>query len=158
VPIPRPAGWAEWKDDSSFWVTFSPDGRWLIASMYSDNDINPGHYFFRVPDWKLEKIIPTPKTTPDAGCVFSADGSLMALAISRRRVRLIDTVSGKTIAHLSTLTEAGPRPLVFSPDGTRLVASTVHGSVLIWDLRRIREQLEPLGLAGDWPPNLGLKN
>ena len=41
-----------------------------------------------------------------------------------------------------------PTPLAFSPDGTKLVAATDEKTVLVWNLRRIRGQLTPLGL--DW--------
>ena len=39
-------------------------------------------------------------------------------------------------------------PLAFSPDSTKLVAGTTQRTALVWDLRRIRDQLVSRGL--DW--------
>src|SRR5208337_4252025 len=43
-------------------------------------------------------------------------------------------------------------PLAFSPDGTKLVAATRQKTALMWDLRRIRDQVAPMGLDWDAPP------
>jgi serine/threonine protein kinase/WD40 repeat protein len=154
--LPRPP---EWQTTVSTFVSFTPDGGWLIASTYADNEVNQGYYFFSVPDWKLKKIVPATGGLPNAGpAVFSADGKVTALHVSRHQIRLLDSASGRTIAHLSTLADDCPRPLAFSPDGSRLVASTIHDTVLVWDLTRLRTELDKLGLADDWPPHLGSAN
>ena len=61
---------------------------------------------------------------------------------------LADAATGRELARLTTLQPVTPTPLAFSPDGTKLVASTNQKTALVWDLRRIRDQLAPMGL--DW--------
>ena len=76
---------------------------------------------------------------------FTGDGRLMALGIAPDQVLLADAATGRELARLTTLQPVAPTPLVFSPDGTKLVASTNQKTVLMWDLRRIRDQLEADG-------------
>ena len=76
----------------------------------------------------------------------------MALGIAPDQVLLADAATGRELARLTTLQPVTPTPLAFSPDGTKLVASTNQKTALVWDLRRIRDQLAPLGLDWDAPP------
>ncbi len=76
----------------------------------------------------------------------------MALGIAPDQVLLADAATGRELARLTTLQPVTPTPLAFSPDGTKLVASTNQKTVLVWDLRRIRDQLAPMGLDWDAPP------
>jgi hypothetical protein len=65
---------------------------------------------------------------------------------------LAETATARTFAHLSTLQPLGATPLALSPDGTRLIAATNRQTALIWDLRRIRQQLGAMDLDWDQPP------
>ncbi len=84
--------------------------------------------------------------------MFTGDGRLMALGIAPDQVLLADAATGRELARLTTLQSVTPTPLAFSPDGTKLVAATRQKTVLVWDLRRIRDQLAPMGLDWDAPP------
>jgi tetratricopeptide (TPR) repeat protein len=84
--------------------------------------------------------------------VFTADGRLMALGIAPDQVRLAEAATGRELARLTTLQPIIPTPLVFSPDGTKLIAGTTLKTALVWDLRRIRDQLAPMGLDWEAPP------
>ncbi len=84
---------------------------------------------------------------------FSGDGRLMALGIAPDQVLLADAATGRELARLTTLRSVNPAPLVFSPDGTKLIASTNQKTVLVWDLRQIRDRLKERGLEWDVPPN-----
>ncbi len=88
----------------------------------------------------------------DHAPAFTADGRLMALGIAPDQVLLAEAATGRELARLTTLQPVTPTPLVFSPDGTKLVARTNQKTVLVWDLRRIRDQLAPMGLDWDAPP------
>ena len=83
---------------------------------------------------------------------FTGDGRLMALGIAPDQVLLADAATGRELARLTTLQPVTPTPLAFSPDGTKLVAATRQMTALMWDLRRIRDQLAPMGLDWDAPP------
>jgi tetratricopeptide (TPR) repeat protein len=84
--------------------------------------------------------------------VFSPDGRLIALSVSPQQVRLAETGTGRTIANLSTLQPLAATPLAFSLDGTWLIARTEQKTALIWNLRRIRQRLQKMGLDWDQPP------
>ena len=76
----------------------------------------------------------------------------MAVGIAPDQILLADAATGRGLARLTTLQPVFATPLVFTPDGTKLIARTDQKTVLVWDLRRIREQLAPLGLDWNAPP------
>ena len=78
------------------------------------------------------------------GMSFSPDGRLLGVG----GPTLIDVSIGRQLA---TLDEAGQVPVVFSRDGTQLVDALAGGSVHVWDLRLLREQLSAMGLDWDIP-------
>jgi len=137
---------------TSFFIGFSPNRRWLVSSTHPD--AGPGFYhFWRVGTWEPGLRIDEERNGiawhPPA---FTGDGRLMALGVAPDQVLLADAASGRELARLTTLQPVTPAPLVFSPDGTKLIASTNQKTVLVWDLRQIRDQLAPLGLDWDAPP------
>ena len=137
--------------DTKFFIGFSPDGRWLVSCTHSD----AGQVFTTSGAWgrgswvfgSTRSAMGAPGTP-----AFTGDGRLMALGIAPDQVLLADAATGRELARLTTLQPVTPTPLVFSPDGTKLVASTNQKTVLVWDLRRIRDQLAPMGLDWDAPP------
>jgi WD40 repeat protein len=137
-----------------FFVAFSPDGRWLVSC--TQNQEVSGYYFWRVGSWQQERVIPFKEAVSRfAPPVFSRDGRLMALSISPQQILLADPATGRTIAHLSSLQPIEATPLAFSPDGTRLAAATNQKTVLLWDLRAVRQELADRGLDWDrsaYPP------
>ena len=136
--------------DNGFCVAVSPDGRWLVSC--TSNPSAPGYYFWEVGTWKRGPFVSKPESSALAAPVFTSNGRLVALSVSLYQVRLAETATGRTIAHLSTLQPFGATPLAFSPDGTKLIASTNRKTALLWDLRRIREQLRTIDLDWDQPP------
>jgi tetratricopeptide (TPR) repeat protein len=76
----------------------------------------------------------------------------MALSLSPQQILLADAATGRPIAHLSTLQPLSATPLAFSADGTRLAAFTNQRSVLLMDLRAIRQELAKMKLDWDQPP------
>ncbi|MGO9465537.1 MAG: protein kinase domain-containing protein [Isosphaeraceae bacterium] len=135
---------------ASFFVGFSPDGRWLISSTSSVSDRQ--YHFWHTGTWELGRRIDTGHRGAWFRPVFTGDGRLMALGIAADQVLLADAATGREVVRLTTLQPVGPTPLAFSPDGTKLAASTAQKTVLVWDLRRIRDHLVPLGLDWDAPP------
>ncbi len=136
--------------DAIFSIRFSPDGRWLVSSTMSASS---AFHFWRVGTWGLDlRIVKERLGGADYPPAFASDGRLMALGIAPDQVLLADAATGRELARLTTLQPVTPTPLVFSPDGTKLVARTNQKTALIWDLRRIRDQLRPMGLDWDAPP------
>jgi serine/threonine protein kinase/WD40 repeat protein/tetratricopeptide (TPR) repeat protein len=133
-------------------VGFSPDGQWLVSDSTSGR--GPWWYhFWRVGTWEPSHRIDQER---DGNTLqqpaFTRDGRLMAVGIAPDQVLLAEVATGRELARLTTQQPVTPAPLVFSPDGTKLVASTRRKTVLVWDLRRIRDQLIPMGLDWDAPP------
>ena len=68
---------------------------------------------------------------------------------SRTALRLVETQTGTTLAHLECPTIQVAASVAFSPDGSKLVVSTEDKpAVHVWDLRMIRRHLVGMGL--DW--------
>ena len=147
--ILRPKGPA---GDLSFFVGFSPDGRWLV-SCTSSSGASTGYHFWRVGTWELDfRIDQEHNGSAFYRPAFTSDGRLMALGIAPDQILLADGATGRELARLTTLRPVTPTPIVFSPDGTKLIAKTNQRTVLVWDLRRIRDHLGQLGLDWDAPP------
>ena len=86
------------------------------------------------------------------GMGFSPDGVMLAV-INDHTIRLVEPESGREFARLEDPNLDRAHDPTFSPDGTQLIVATGERRVLhVWDLRRIREGLEGLGLDWDRPP------
>ena len=87
---------------------------------------SPGFYqFWRVGTWEPGlRIDQEPNAGGSNPPAFTGDGRLMALGIAPDQVLLADAATGRELARLTTLQPVTPTPLVFSPDGTKLVART----------------------------------
>jgi WD40 repeat protein len=134
--------------DGGSLVSFSPDGRWLVVST------NGSLVVYEVETWQeLRKLVlDGPGFTQVA---FSSDMRLLAVT-SLHQVTLYDPATFDALAMLSPPREAqlsasypeGASALCFSLDASRLAVGSVDGTIFVWDLRRIREQLARMGL--DW--------
>ena len=77
---------------------------------------------------------------------FARDGRSMAITPSQRRVRLIETATGRALANLSAPDPHEIRGLCFSPDDSQLAVATDDRAVQVWDLRPIRRHLAAMRL------------
>jgi WD40 repeat protein len=124
-------------DDSTV-PAFSPNGRWLATST-----IGLGCKLWEVGSWREACHL------GGEGVAFSPDSRLLAIGDKHGPIRLVEVETGREVARLTAPEPIWYLPVCFSPDGAQLVA--VHRDnkgLYVWDLRRIREQLAPLGL--DW--------
>jgi serine/threonine protein kinase/WD40 repeat protein len=125
------------------WASFSPDGRWL-ATMGGV----PGCRLWEVDGWRAGPGFDWLGGLP----VFSPDGKLLALADVAGAISLREPDTGREVCRLTGPGQVGYAPACFSPDGTRLIATTADQQALyVWDLRLLRQQLKELGLDWDWP-------
>jgi eukaryotic-like serine/threonine-protein kinase len=123
-------------------VAFSPDGRWLV------NGTKDEYRFWEVGSWRPGlRIARTPQALAGP-LAFTTDGKILAIAYSRRDVRLIETATGRELATLIAPVPHHIFWLCFRPDGEQLAVACVKGVLQLWDLRRLRERLAAMGL--DW--------
>jgi WD40 repeat protein len=125
-------------DDGINWFCFSPDGRWLVTA-------NDSGRAYRVATWESGARL-------GAGLPWdvSGDSRLVVLGLAEGVYRLVELATGRELARLED-PEQFYGSAVFTPDGTRLVA-TARDGLRVWDLRRIRAELVRLGLDWDAPP------
>ncbi len=132
----------ELPSDEAVNVCFSPDGHWLVTGTTKD------YSFWEVGSWRCVHRVPRDRATLSGRMAFTPDGSLLAITSSNRIVQLLDPATAEEVA---TLTNPDPQMiswLCFSRDGSRLAVGAENHVLQLWDLRRIREELAPMGL--DW--------
>ena len=128
---------------SSARVAFSPDGRYLVTSSQSE------HVVWNCGSWTAKYRIAKRKDDGDEGpLAFSARGDVLALTDTPRSIQLINPETGRPIAALVPPQREPITSLCFSNDAALLLAGTTVGTVQVWDLAAIREQLSNMGL--DW--------
>lgn len=127
--------------ETSSWVRFSPDGRWLATT-------GGGCRLWAVPSWREGPHI------ADKGVLaFSPDGKLLAVETGDAVVRLLNPDTGREYGRLEDPNHDRASGLAFSPDGSQLVATNNdHNSIHVWDLRKIRARLARLDLDWELPP------
>jgi WD40 repeat protein len=120
--------------DRHYYCRFSSDGQWLVT----DND---GGRAYAVGSWE-----PGPRLGPGIPWDVSPDARLVVLGQVDGIYRLVARATGRELARLEDPDQIG-RAAIFTPDGTRLVVAAEDG-LRVWDLRRLRKELDRLGL--DW--------
>jgi WD40 repeat protein len=116
---------------------FSPDGAYLGLA-------GPSIRLWRTDSW--EEI----PAVSGRRFAFSPDG-LLAVA-EGEAILLLDVATREELACLEAPQESVPIPQWFSPDGTLLIATGFESdSLMIWDLRALREELATRGLDWDHP-------
>jgi len=124
-------------------VVFTPDKKWLVTGAARE------FCFWNLETLKPGRRIPRVNTgTLHGPLAFSADGKLMALAITRTFVQLREYPSLKVLATLQTPDPQMISWLSFDHSGRRLAVANETHLIHIWDLRTVREELAKLRL--DW--------
>jgi WD40 repeat protein len=106
---------------------------------------------WRVGTWEPEGAVALRRSTSAPAPLTVAPDGLLVVASTMSGVSLLDPTTLSEVAAL-----ASPEPglilgLHFSPDGSTLAVVT-SGTVHLWDLRKLREELAGLGLDWDRPP------
>jgi serine/threonine protein kinase/WD40 repeat protein len=125
-------------------LAFSPDGKWLVGGTAEK------YLFWEVGSWQLRRERPRMGNCPVLA--FSPDGRVLATVPAHGLIRLTEPETGRELVTLEPPDPGIITWLRFSPDGTRLVASTENHAVQVWDLRRLRQGLADIGLDWDPPP------
>jgi serine/threonine protein kinase/WD40 repeat protein/tetratricopeptide (TPR) repeat protein len=118
----------------------SPEGKWLAVTKTN------GDYVVPLGTWGKKR----PEGALSRG--FSAGCPLLAMASGKGVIVLLDPATGREKARLEDPNQDSGI-LAFTPDGSRLVASSDDAKAIhVWDLRRIRRQLADIDLDWDAPP------
>jgi WD40 repeat protein len=120
-------------------VAFSPDARWLVTVTSEEL------CFWEVGSWKPRRRLAV-ESSVSGHIFFSPDSKIVAVATQQMGTRLVDVATATEIATLED--ERDQRPVGFSPDGGLLATKGRNTTLRLWDLRRVREELGPMGL--DW--------
>ncbi|HWN97259.1 MAG TPA: serine/threonine-protein kinase [Methylomirabilota bacterium] len=127
-------------------AAFSADGKWLATF----GDI---FELRETGSWRPAPPLPFPEDKPLLGAAaFSPDGRVLAVVRDQYAVQLFDLATFQSLGVLTPPNEKAMRTLEFSPNGGRLVAGCLSGSVRVWDLRRIRQRLSEFALDWSLPP------
>jgi hypothetical protein len=78
--------------------------------------------------------------------VFSRDGTLLAVALTRQEIQLLDPRTAEPLATLTPPLPVSLETLAFSADGHHLAAQTEGPVIHLWDLHALRRELSALGL------------
>ncbi|MGD0039111.1 MAG: protein kinase [Isosphaeraceae bacterium] len=121
-------------------VAFSPDGKWLMTT-------SPPCELWAVGNWREAA-----RKIGGNGLCFLPDGRLLAVMDATKVIRLVEAETGRMVARLESPDLCDVTRATFSPDGSRLVVTTLEGpAVHAWDLRAIRRRLAAMGLDWDAP-------
>jgi WD40 repeat protein len=124
-------------------IAVSPDGRTLATATAREC------CWWDTETWQLRKRFPLILTgEPRVAVAFSADGKLFAMTVDQQRISLFDPANGAELATLTPPQLLNAEPLVFSADGSYLLAGTKSGVIAAWDLDALRRELATLKL--DW--------
>jgi WD40 repeat protein len=118
---------------------FSPDGRWLIAGT--------GLAFgcWEVGTWRQSYVNPRDDygSRGVPGLAISRDGCWAAIEKTRGVPQM---VSLPTLTPVMKLQSVPGQPVSLSPDGSWLLVQTGNGSLGVWNLHRINQKLDGMGL------------
>lgn len=129
-------------------VGFSPKGTLLACGAQGE------YQFHHVGSWKTLWTIPRDGLESAVGPVsFTHDGKIAAIAISLRKVSLIDLETGQKLATLTPADEHVVRSLCFARNDEFLAVGTDSPSVQLWNLPKLRAGLTRIHL--DWNPPSG---
>jgi serine/threonine protein kinase/WD40 repeat protein len=130
------------RETPSVSVRFSPGGKWLVAGTSRDYRV------WSVSPWKEIRRIPRPVVISNLPGIMdiSSDDTMMALLMNHKLIQIFEVESGKLLLSLEPPAPEACSALQFTPDQARLLATTHGNRILIWELRRIREQLKRLRL------------
>jgi WD40 repeat protein len=102
--------------------------------------------------WRVGTWEEGPTLGGSSAC-FAPDGRSLAVEAEGGAVRLVEADSGMEVARLEGPAHTRVIPMCFSPDGTKLVAAAAETETLVvWDLRALRQDLRALDLDWDAPP------
>jgi Tfp pilus assembly protein PilF len=132
------------KTGARFWVYFSPDNRWLVSAVVSDESCT--YVAYSVGSWQRAWSQAAELET-NPGVAFSADGRSMALSMSPTQVLIADPYDGRELVRMTSGEPHYALPAAFSDEASEVVLNPGFRPMAWWNLIRLRDRLTQLGLA-----------
>ena len=123
-------------------VTFSADGRWFASSGLER--------FHLVPVGKWDSPIRLPENVGKAGALvsFAADGELVAITTDDKTYLFHPATGAERGLIGSPSGDPSTARAQLSPDGRKLAVMRDDGSLELWDLAKLRDELAALRIEG----------
>ena len=123
------------------WVSFSPDGRWLLVG-------RERYEIWRTSDWSLVRTLNTRAVGPlESRAAFTADGRWLATGHGFGKIGLWSVPAWERFAVLESPNNQPVGHFAFDREGGRLFNASTGGVVEVWDLRMLDRELKKLGLG-----------
>jgi WD40 repeat protein len=123
-------------------ATFSPEGRWLMASTDSE------YQLWEVGQWRKDRSLPAHLSgRPYGSCEFSADGKQVVVEQDEDSYQLLSVPSLQELVRLTPPHAPRQAAMVMSPNGEKLYILGLHGQIFVWDITALRRELAKLGLS-----------
>jgi len=123
-------------------VLFSPDGKWFLlggAKIYRLFDTTAWRE-----QWSLTRE--NASQTPGVAC-FSPDGATIVLDRHQRGLHMVDTLTGALRMILTPPITQPSTSLRFQPGTDTIFAGTPGNQIWLWNLPRLRQELQKLGVT-----------
>jgi WD40 repeat protein len=122
---------------------WSGDGRWLIAASLPDRV-----ELWRTSDWTRGPGLAKAVQSPNGTFALSPDGEWLA-AFNEVDVMLVSTRTGEVVTRLPEPpgTQGYMTDMAFGPDGRTLALLRRNAVLALWDVARLREELDSRGLG-----------
>jgi WD40 repeat protein len=127
-------------------LTFSADGRRLLAVKFPDKDLPGKASLFEVDTGREVQTWKVDKRSWQA-FALNPDGMWVVSGGADKLIRLWDSATGRELAQWEGH-KGGISALLFSKDGNTLYSGGQDGTLKLWNLPFIRKEFASLGL--DW--------
>lgn len=132
-----------WPDDGANRAVFSPDGRWLAEA-------GPRCRIWDASNWQVKNVLTgVPENAESSDTAFSPDGRWLAAIVADQEVHLLRIPEFTPVAVLDAPSNARLQRLSWSRNGEKLAVLGAQPEIHVWDLAKLRSNLQTLGTNWD---------